>query len=374
VPELNIGSFNFSDTLWEGIYALSILLFFLLLDGIVYLVLHRIVGSLTRRLGNRFGERLINAITWPLLLLVLAQGLFLATTPITSLEPWSLQIRTGWSIIVIGLMAISGTRLIRESLSWYSRYVAPRKKSAVDPKLIPPFRRFLVLLIYVLAGMLILDQLNISISPLVAGLGIGGLAVALALQPTLSNFFAGTYLVSDNVISPGDYIELESGPRGYVVEVGWRSTRLRTSFNNLVVIPNSRLSDSIVTNYFGPTMEIGVLVESGVSYSSDLTQVERVSMEVATEVIRELPEAVAGSEPWFGYERFGDSNIEFWVWVEATSRVGSFVLKTALIKRLHQRFAQEGIEINYPVRKLIFPGIDDRLEPPSPTNRRTNEE
>jgi small-conductance mechanosensitive channel len=252
--------------------------------------------------------------------------------------------------------------------------VAPRKKSGVDPKLIPPFRRFLVLLIYALAGMLILDQLNISISPLIAGLGIGGLAVALALQPTLSNFFAGTYLVSDNVISPGDYIELESGPRGYVVEVGWRSTRLRTPFNNLVVIPNSRLSDSIVTNYFGPTMEIGVLVESGVSYNCDLQQVEKVSMEVAKEVIQELPEAVAESEPWFGYERFGDSNIEFWIWVEATSRIGSFVIKTELIKRLHQRFSQEGIEINYPVRKLIFPEIANGREQIPPTNRGANEE
>jgi small-conductance mechanosensitive channel len=206
--------------------------------------------------------------------------------------------------------------------------------------------------------MLILDQLNISISPLIAGLGIGGLAVALALQPTLSNFFAGTYLVSDNVVSPGDFIELENGLSGFVTEIGWRSTRIRTPFNNLVVIPNSRLADSILTNYYSPSMEMVVMVEAGVSYSSDLAHVERVVREVAQEVVQELPEATKGFEPWFGFGRFGDSNIDFFVGVQAKDRGSSFALKTELIKRLHRRFGEEGIEINYPVRRLLFPAQD----------------
>ena len=365
MPEFNIDSLALSDSFWEGVYALGIFLIFVLLDGVVYLLLrHRIAVALTRRLHSQLGERLVRAITGPLLLLILVQGLLLATVPVSDLEPWRSQVRTIWSIIVIALVAVFGARLVHESFTWYSRYVAPQRKTAFDPKLLPPFRRSLTLLIYLLAGMLILDQLHVSISPLIAGLGIGGLAVALALQPTLSNFFAGTYLVSDNVISPGDYIELESGLRGYVVEVGWRSTRLRTPFNNLVVIPNSRLSDSIVTNYFGPTMEIGVMVEAGVSYSSNLAQVERVSLEVAKEVVQELPEARKEFEPWFGYERFGDSNIDFWLWLEATDRVGSFVIKTELIKRLHQRFAKEGIEINYPVRRLVYPESNGHGDPP----------
>ena len=190
-----------------------------------------------------------------------------------------------------------------------------------------------------------MDQLDISISPLIAGLGIGGIAVALALQPTLANFFAGTYLVGDTVIMPGDFIELESGLRGYVVEIGWRSTRLRTPFNNLVVIPNSRLADSILTNYYGPSMEIGVMVEAGVSYSSDLAHVERVAIEVAQEVIDAIPESDKNFAPWFGFERFGDSNIDFWIWVQATDRLSSFRMKTELMKLLHSRFKQEGIEI-----------------------------
>ena len=145
----------------------------------------------------------------------------------------------------------------------------------------------------------------------------------------------------------------------------WRSTRLRTPFNHLVVLPNSRMADSILTNYYGPTMEIGVMVEGGVSYESDLAQVERVALEVAREVVQELPEAQEDFEPWFGFERFGDSNIDFWLWVQAMSRLGSFKVKTELIKRLHQRFIQEGIEINYPVRKLVFPAGDGARPSPA---------
>ncbi|MDA0769930.1 MAG: mechanosensitive ion channel, partial [Chloroflexi bacterium] len=102
-----------------------------------------------------------------------------------------------------------------------------------------------------------MTALSIPISPIWAGLGIGGIAVALAVQPTLSNFFAGTYVVTEGELNMGDYIQLEGGPAGYVTEVGWRSTKIRTMFNNLVIIPNSRMAESIVTNFHNPSLEVG---------------------------------------------------------------------------------------------------------------------
>ena len=367
MPEFSIGPVTFGGAFWEGVSAVGILLFFLVLVWVAHLLLNRVAKGLTRRLRSRLGERLVGAVSGPVLLLIFLQGIFLAATVVSVLDSFRSQLSALWSVAVIAFLALVIARSLREVLTWYARYVAPRGKTPLDRKLVAPLRRFLTLSIYMLAGLLILDQLDISISPLIAGLGIGGLAVALALQPTLSNFFAGTYLVSDNVVSPGDFIELENGIRGYITEVGWRSTRLRTPFNNLVVIPNSRMADSILTNYYGPTMEIGVMVEGGVSYESDLAQVERVALEVAREVVQELPEAQEDFEPWFGFERFGDSNIDFWVWVQAMSRLGSFKVKTELIKRLQQRFIQEGIEINYPVRKLVFPEGDGAR--PSPAAR-----
>ena len=151
---------------------------------------------------------------------------------------------------------------------------------------------------------------------------------------------------------------MESGLSGYVAEMGWRSTKIRTVFNNLIIIPNYRLADSIITNFYAPTSDMWVRVTGGVSYDSDLSHVERVALEVVHEVILEVPGAVTGSEPRFGFDNFGDSNIDFWFFVQATDRIGTFTVKTELIKRLHHRFNEEGIEINYPVRKLVFPTED----------------
>ena len=233
-------------------------------------------------------------------------------------------------------------------------------------------------LVLAVSFFIVLDALGFSISPLLAGLGIGGIAVALALQPVLSNTLASTYIVSDGAINVGDYIELESGVRGYVTELGWRTTKVRTPFNNMVIIPNSRLSDAIITNYFAPTSDMWVMVTGGVSYESDLDHVERVALEVAREVIRECPGAVKDAEPWFGFDNFGDSNIDFWFFIQAVDRLGTFAVKSDMVKRLHQRFRQEGIEINYPVRRLVFPprnGAPSAMEaqevvPPSATPRR----
>ena len=352
MSELNINEFDLGIPINEGIAALGILAVSVLAVLVISLVLKRLV----KKDGSGLKGRLVDSISRPVLLLVLIQGIMISTTVIESLDDFFIfnQLSSIWAVIVIALLAVILVRSVRASLTWYGSYVAPQDKTGpIDSRLVGPLRRFLTLIIYALAGMLILDQLNISISPLIAGLGIGGLAVALALQPTLSNFFAGTYLFSDKVVSPGDFIELENGLLGYVSEIGWRSTRIRTPFNNMVIIPNSRLADSILTNYYGPSMEIGVIVECGVSYSSDMSNVETLALEVAKEVITELPEGLDNADPWFGYSKFGESNIDFWVWVTAKDRISSFKLKSELMKRLHQRFNEHGIEINYPVRKLI---------------------
>jgi small-conductance mechanosensitive channel len=355
LPDITIGSVTLGTEFWEVIFGIGTFLLFMVIAWIAHFMLNRVARNLTRKWQNELGEKLVHATFRPIVYLILVQGVFLATTYISVLDDWADKIATGWRVLVIILVAVAGSQSVSEFLVWYARYRAPRGRAAIGRKLVSPLRRFSVLGIYLLASLLVLDQLDISISPLIAGLGIGGIAVALALQPTLSNFFAGTYLVGDTVIMPGDFIELENGMRGYVVEIGWRSTRLRTPFNNLVVIPNSRLADSILTNYYGPSMEIGVMVEAGVSYSSDLVHVERVAKEVAQQVIDDIPEADKKNPPWFGYEKFGESNIDFWIWVQATDRLSSFGMKTEIMKRLHSRFKLEGIEINYPMRHIILP-------------------
>ena len=212
MSELNISEFALGISVNEGIAALGILAVSVLAVLVISLVLKRLVN----KDGSGLKGRLVDSISRPVLLLVLIQGIMMSTTVIGALDSFSNQLSSIWAVIVIALLAVILVRSVRASLTWYGSYVAPQDKTGpIDSRLVGPLRRFLTLIIYALAVMLILDQLNISISPLIAGLGIGGLAVALALQPTLSNFFAGTYLFSDKVVSPGDFIEpgvLVSGP------------------------------------------------------------------------------------------------------------------------------------------------------------------
>ena len=179
--------------------------------------------------------------------------------------------------------------------------------------------------------------------------------MALAIQPTLANLFAGTYVMTEGVIATGDYIQLENGLQGYVVEVSWRSTRIRDWHNNLVVVPNSKFAETIITNFQQPTKAVNVYFECGTSYDSDLYRVEEICLEVMDTIVDSHPMAIKEYGKYFAFDNFGDSNVNFWLFVQATDRLGSFVVQSDMMKLLHKRFQEEGIVINYPVRTLQFP-------------------
>ena len=344
--------------LLEVAWAAGILLVFILGAWLILVGARYAQRKLEKKAKRALLPQLLKSLYRPVFLLVVSQGFLLALSSLSYLAPWLAELGKAATAFVIILVTYGLARSGVLLLVWYLRRVKVRYT------LVRLVQRITSLLIYAGGLLVLLDYLGISITPMIAGLGLGGLAIALALQPTLSNFFAGVQVVSDRIVHEGDYIELDSGTTGYVVDVGWRSTRIRTAYNNLVIIPNARLVDSIITNYHGPEMELAVIVVSGVSYSSDLAHVESVALEVAREVIEELDEAVKTREPWFAWDEFGDSNINFWVWLYAKDRISSFRVKSELIKRLHARFTREGITINYPVRMLTYE--DSKEKPPSP--------
>ncbi len=140
------------------------------------------------------------------------------------------------------------------------------------------------LVIFGLGALVILQSQGISITPVLTALGVGGLAVALALQDPLSNLFAGLQILSAKKVRIGNSIRLDSGDEGTVTDIAWRYTTVVTGLNNTVLVPNAKLASAIVTNYSMPDHEVVVNVAVGVDYGSDLEHVERVSLEVAREV------------------------------------------------------------------------------------------
>ena len=142
------------------------------------------------------------------------------------------------------------------------------------------------ILVLAVGGLVLLSTLGISVTPVLTTVGIGGLAVALGLQDTLANLFAGMQVTLAGNMRVGDFIKLETGEEGYIEDIHWRAIRVRTLPNNFVLIPNSRLAQSVVTNYHRPSKDLAVLVQVGVHYSSDLDKVERVTREVARTVMK----------------------------------------------------------------------------------------
>lgn len=264
----------------------------------------------------------------------------------------SLAVRI-WLAIIACEISWFASRFLQVLIRWYVRSVSQETATDLNKKLLPHVRRFTPIVVFSIGILTALNLLGIAIIPLLAGLGIGGIAVALALQPTLSNLFSGTYLITEGELNEGDFIELDNGPSGFVVEVGWRSTKIRDRNNNLIMIPNSKMIESIMTNYYSQTTAITLFVNCGVSYQSNLEHVERVALEILNEVKDDLEEAEDDFEPVIRFTTFGESNIDFVLVIQALDRLDSFVVKHELIKRLHVRFGQEGIEINYPVRKLV---------------------
>lgn len=207
-------------------------------------------------------------------------------------------------------------------------------------------------LVLLMGGLVIMGSLGISITPLITTLGIGGLAVALALQETLSNLFSGFFVTMARNVRPGDFIRLESGEEGYVQDIGWRASVIRLLPNNMVIIPNSKLANSTIMNYDLPDKEVAVLVQVGVHYDSDLDRVERVTVEVARECQRTVEGAVETFEPFIRYHTFGDSSINLTVILRAREFVASYLIKHEFVKRLHARYAEEGIVIPFPIRAI----------------------
>ena len=350
------------STLLMGIASAAVFVFFILLALISRLLIRLFLKRIRRRDDPGIPAIILECVRGPLGFFLVITGLLVGyllaigienTVLIQLSDTKDLAIKI-WKVSVILTATFTVAHVIDRLIDWYLLNIAESTETKIDDTLLPTLRRVLPITIYAAGALVAIDSVGVSISPILAGLGIGGLAVALAVQPTLSNFFAGTYVVTEGELKEGDFIELEGGPSGYVEEVGWRSTKIRSRFNNLVIIPNSRMAESIVTNYFSPTPAMNVVVTCGVSYDANLEDVERFSVEEAKAVIKDSDKAIKDVEPFFGFSNFGDSNIDFFVFLQAVDRSGTFTLKSELIKRIHERFNVEGIEINYPVRKIVY--------------------
>jgi small-conductance mechanosensitive channel len=310
------------------------------------LIAERIVLPRLRRyaVARRWvgGDLLIASLHGVTLAFFLIAGFYVALLAM-ALRPATLAIvHKGFLVALIPLGTIVLARIAGELVSSYSWTLHRRRgaEALPSPSILSNLTK---LLVFILAGLIILQSLGIAISPILTALGVGGLAVALALQETLSNFFSGLYIMVSRQFRPGDYIKLNTGEEGHVVDINWRSTQIREGPNNMIIVPNAKLAGATVTNYYQPDPELVVIIPASAGYESDLDRVEQVTLEVARRVMGEIPGGIPTFEPLLRYNGFGEASVNFNVILRAREVADQPRVKHEFVKRLHERFGREGI-------------------------------
>lgn len=312
--------------------------------------LNRLLHYWTKKFENTWGElvfALLESLPIPLLLLAaLYGGVELLTLP-SRYERLASKLIFALTVVVVfyfpARLVVLFLRRMEQKQPGIERVTQPSA--------------FLIRVVFaVFALIIVLENLGISLTAVWTTLGVGSVAVALALQDTLSNFFSGLYLLADRPINPGDFIRLDSGQDGYVVRIGWRSTQLRTLSNNLVVVPNSTLAKAVITNFSLPESRMSLTVPVSVSYDSDPAKVEKVLLEVVQETIHDgFPALLSYPAPSVTLiPGFGSSSLDFSLGVYVRQYTDQYPVQSELRKRILARFRTEGIEIPYPTRSIYL--------------------
>ena len=346
-----LGIENYSDV----VIALIIITVSAIVAKLANFILEKFVTKWVKKTKTTLDDEILKIIKLPVNFLMIFIGLYFALMQLNVTLNYHSEIQKIFTLIFILIVALFVIRIINGFIKWYSSEIPIKTDTKFEEQFLPILKKIIIGFVYAIVIIYILKEVfDVEITPLIAGLGIAGLAIALALQDPLSNFFAGVFIIADRRIKIGEYIELENGMKGYVEDVGWRSVRIKTLQNNYIIIPNLKLSQNIVTNYYTLEEEMAVVLPCGVSYNSDLEKVEKITIEVAKEIQQNVAGAVKNFEPFIRYNKFDDSNINFSIILRVEKFVDQYPVLHEFIKKLMTRYNKESIEISFPVRNIYF--------------------
>ncbi|WP_245623265.1 mechanosensitive ion channel family protein [Spirillospora albida] len=336
------------DLNWQRIIAAAVVMVVAL--GIA-VVLRTLTGRLLRRAGvtswawDDLAARLVRDLAVPVALI---GGAWIAAN-ILHLRPGTLDVTA--KVLTAGTILVVSLAMARLIAGAVASITLARQGVAANVTIFANITRVVVLGIGVLV---MLQSIGVSITPVLGALGVAGLAVALALQDTLANLFAGVHVLASKTIEPGDYIKLATGQEGYVVDINWRNTSIRTLSDNIEVVPNQRFSDTILTNYHRPAQDMGLLLQAKAPYDADLDEIEKIAVGVGESVMADVQGGVEDAEVLVRFHTFGDASIGFTVILRTTEFGDQFRIKHEFVKRLHRAFREAGVETPYPRARITL--------------------
>jgi small-conductance mechanosensitive channel len=337
----------------------------LLIFGVAFLVawvirriMLRTLHAWAKRTQSRAGSILYEAVRGPMLIwcLMLAAHFALESSELSA------RFRVLGSDVLMGLWILSLTVMLMRVAGDIVRFYGAEIPGALP---VTTLTQTLAQVGVLILGILILlSRFNVSITPILTALGVGGLAVALALQDTLSNLFSGFYVAVARQVRLGDYIKLNTGEEGYITDIGWRSTTIRALSNNLIIVPNAKLSQAIVTNYNLPEKRMGVSFVITMTYDCDLDHVEVLLAQVLKEAIGNVPGLLEDPAPNVTFDPgFADNGIGLTVNYQVAEFVNQYGVRNELKKRIYRKFKENGVIVPYPSRTVYLRGDGCRVSP-----------
>ncbi len=330
------------------VVAIVILIVFFILAQITNFLFNKVFKVLTAKTKNNTDDKIMKILNMPIFYSIVLLGAYQSFNYIGALASYSdsfLKIINSL-VIIIWIYAIA--KLANVIISELGFKFAEKTKSTLDDELMPLFQKLSNIIIYFAGIMILLKTWNIDITRLLASAGIMGFVIAFAAQDTLSHLFGVVSIYFDKPFTVGDRIQLESGEIGDVLEIGIRSTRIKTFDETVVILPNSKIANSKIINYNQPASKIKEKIKIGVAYGSDINKVKKILLDIAenTESVEKDP------EPAVYFTEFLDHALEFVVvtWVDNPGE--KFMVKTRINEEIYRRFNEEGIQIPYPTQDI----------------------
>jgi MscS family membrane protein len=332
---------------WNYVFAGATILAGILAAGIVHFVM-RWLRRKAEKTRIQLDDILLSSTEGPVIVFILATSVIIALSAYDVLPEslaWIVSPAVIHTVYII-LGAWFASVLLYNVIHVYGKRLAKDTESDFDVRFIPFLEIAIRLVIWFIAFLLILDTLQIDITPFLAGAGIAGLAVALAAQDILGNFLSGAIITLDKPFRIGDRIQFEN-LTGDVISIGPRSTRIQTPDSQIVTIPNSKITSNVVINSAMPDARIRVRIPVSVAYGTDMKKVREILLGIAQEAAEKTPWVLADPAPAVHFLEFGESGLNARLTLWAKNYDTTLEIQDYVNTRIDERFHEEGIEIPF---------------------------
>ncbi|MCD6516240.1 MAG: mechanosensitive ion channel family protein [Candidatus Aminicenantes bacterium] len=341
------------DILWGNLYLrfLFILVLTVMAAWIAKIILKQFLKPLAQKTSTKIDDLIIRNLSSMIFYIILAIGLKVSLSYVSLKSFYYSCIVETFLIITVTILIL---KVVNDLAHHWKKDWAAKTASTADDRLIPLLEKIIKVVVIALAVIFIFDSWNIDISPLLATAGIAGIAVSFAVKDSLANILGGLQLVLDKTFKVGDKVKIESGELGVVLDIGLRSTKLKTYDNEVIYIPNGYLANAKIRNYTVPDLKLRVNVEFGVAYGSDTDKVRSIVLKT----LKDMDNVLEKPEPVVQFINMSDFSLDFIARAWVRDYQDAYSMKLQMTDEIYKALNKEGINIPFPTHTVYTKKMD----------------